>query len=360
MEVFADMTFGMGVIEGFYGPSWSWRFRRQMIEQLAALGFSTYIYAPKGQALLRSQWRAPFPDVLLNELTRLSLFSKGRGVAFGVGFSPLGAQQHYSKSDQATLISKVKQLNTIGCDRILICFDDMPVDSCDAAKRQAEIVDDIRTYSDAQKIALCPSYYSADRVLDELFGKRPDGYFSALRSNIGGDIAMAWTGPKVISPCIDKEHLASVANELGGKPLLWDNFWANDGRVSSEYLPIRPLAKRPKDLASVSIGCLFNPSNQPYLAALQMCLASEYFTGEQVSQPHSFLCSLEYFFDKAFAETLYQDLEFFNERGIGSVSDVERQHLLARYSHYEEPLARDICDWLAGEKYAFDPSCLTG
>jgi hyaluronoglucosaminidase len=51
-----------GIIEGFYGPPWTWVDRRRVSETLAGAGMDTYVYAPKDDPLHRERWREPYDD----------------------------------------------------------------------------------------------------------------------------------------------------------------------------------------------------------------------------------------------------------------------------------------------------------
>ena len=46
-----------GYIEGYYGRILSWQDRHRIIDQLATLGMSSYLYAPKEDVSHRLRWR---------------------------------------------------------------------------------------------------------------------------------------------------------------------------------------------------------------------------------------------------------------------------------------------------------------
>ncbi|MGB2069624.1 MAG: beta-N-acetylglucosaminidase domain-containing protein, partial [Candidatus Puniceispirillaceae bacterium] len=46
-----------GYIEGYYGRILSWQERHRIVDQLAALGMSSYVYAPKEDVNHRIAWR---------------------------------------------------------------------------------------------------------------------------------------------------------------------------------------------------------------------------------------------------------------------------------------------------------------
>ena len=51
--------FFAGVIEGVYGPLWSYEERRVLFRRLRDLGLNTYVYAPKDDLKHRALWREP-------------------------------------------------------------------------------------------------------------------------------------------------------------------------------------------------------------------------------------------------------------------------------------------------------------
>ena len=52
----------VGVIEGFYGRSWSWSARHEYAQFMAGENLSVYVYAPKSDVKLRHAWVEPWTD----------------------------------------------------------------------------------------------------------------------------------------------------------------------------------------------------------------------------------------------------------------------------------------------------------
>jgi hyaluronoglucosaminidase len=61
MSSASDKPFKLGVVEGFFGPSWSWDARLDYAEFLSHYGFNTYLYAPKSDIISKNskRWRMP-------------------------------------------------------------------------------------------------------------------------------------------------------------------------------------------------------------------------------------------------------------------------------------------------------------
>jgi hypothetical protein len=73
------LSLGVGVIEGFFGPEWSWRDRHLMCEFLKDTGADFYIYAPKRDSFLRKSWMQDHPTETWDRLFR-AIFWTGNKV----------------------------------------------------------------------------------------------------------------------------------------------------------------------------------------------------------------------------------------------------------------------------------------
>src|SRR5690554_1629031 len=78
----------LGIIEGFYGPPWSWDERLRVVQTLALHDYRFYLYAPKGDAFLRRRWNEPHPPEERAALATFAQRCRAEGVRFGVGLSP--------------------------------------------------------------------------------------------------------------------------------------------------------------------------------------------------------------------------------------------------------------------------------
>ena len=169
-----------GVIEGFYGRAWSWDARAAIVDFLQREQFNSYVYAPKSDRQLRRAWREQHDPDEFDNLLALREHCRQRGIQFGIGFSPWGLQSEYSAADRTQLKQKLQQLNHLDCDVLCILFDDMPGAIEGLAQRQAAIVADIASFSNARRFAMCPTYYSFDPQLEKLFGAMPADYLQTL------------------------------------------------------------------------------------------------------------------------------------------------------------------------------------
>jgi len=350
------VSFQPGVIEGFYGPTWSWAQRRALLDWMPGAGFGSYVYAPKADAGLRRTWRQGLDAATTAELWQLRLQARRHGLEFGLGLSPWGLQQGMTAADARALRAAVDRLNRLEPDLLCILFDDMPGGQRELAARQRAVVEEVLARSQATRHAICPTYYSRDPVLEELFGPRPPGYLEALTDGLPAATALLWTGRKVVSERYEAEDFHWLAERGVRSVLLWDNSAVNDGRRTSGFLPLTAWRTPPSLIAEHCTGHLVNPVNQPALARqLLSVLGAWYRHPERPVEAgrDGLLASCA----PALAELLSQDAECFEHQGLERLTAARRQQLAARYAAIGDPVAEDIAAWLRGE-YAFDPNCL--
>ena len=350
----------LGVIEGFFGHSWSWPQRQEYAHWLPRHGYGFYIYAPKDDGYLRRHWQQPWPDQQLAELRALAASCKANHLAFGVGLTPLGAHHDYPQK-RAQLLAKVQLIDAeLAPDILAVLFDDMPSDTPELARLQLTIAHDIAAHTRAKRLIFCPSFYSTDPILEKVFGAMPANYWPELGSGLDAHFDLFWTGPKVCSTDYPLDHLAWVADTLKRKPFLWDNYPVNDGKKASNFLYLQPFENRPAQLRHYLAGHAVNPMTQPLLSRLPV-----------VSLPLSYQLADDYHPDALWmqiagtelgvelARQLTIDLPAFCQLGLEQLGESGKQQLRQRYQPYRShPAVIELLDWLDG-RYQFDPACLT-
>ena len=352
--------FFYGVIEGFYGRQWPWTDREDYAEFLSRQGFDCYIYAPKGDLLLRSAWRKQYSPAESQRLQLLGDTYRRKGVRWGLGFSPLGLSQAYNGRDKLQLQEKIRQLNGLGPDILCILFDDVRGDVEGLAERQLKIVEDVLAVSEAGQHIICPTYYSFDPVLERVFGKMPEAYWQTLGQHLSADVGIFWTGNKVIATEFSAADMQRAEQLLARKPIIWDNYPVNDGKLTSDHLHLRAYSGRPRQLAQWSAGHVVNPMNQPLLSQLVLqSLKSLYHSDISYCERRAFDDALGVLGDTGLAEQLAADVALFQDVGLAGMKQQQRTELSRCYQAFGHPLADEVADWLTGG-YCFDPDCLTG
>ena len=223
-----------GVIEGFYGKSWSWAERADYMQFMARHNYRFYIYAPKSDRYLRDDWSLPWPDEQWLSLLQLRQHCRHASIAFGIGLSPYAIFQRWGQDKAESLRDKIRYLNQLQPDIFWLLFDDMRGDVPGLAALQAEITGLVAEETVAESVLMCPSYYSFDPVLEQLFGDMPEGYWSDLGNRLDDRIGILWTGDRVCSSSYSRQSLDAIADKFKRRPLIWDNYAVNDGRLASQ------------------------------------------------------------------------------------------------------------------------------
>jgi hypothetical protein len=342
------MTPELGVIEGYFGRPWRHEDRQQVLARLSELGFSFFHYAPKADAFLRRRWREPHPDAALAELAELSSLCRRLGLRFGVGLSPYELYRDFSGQARRDFVAKVRSLDAIGIDELAILFDDTRGDLPDLAALEAEIVHAAQANTGASRVLMCPTYYADDPMLDVVFGERPRGYLQALGRRLDPKVGVYWTGEEICAREFTPGHLARVADALGRKPTLWDNYPVNDGPRMSRFLHLRGFTGRRPAIAAHIAAHAINPALQPHLSLIPAAtLVASYREGDGYAYLRAFREASRLLAGEPLAAMLEEDLHALQDRGIDSLGD-DRERLRARYAAVDHPMAAEVLRWLDG------------
>jgi hyaluronoglucosaminidase len=350
----------LGIIEGFFGTSWTWVERAAYAPFLKTNGYSFYVYAPKDEAFLRKRWTEPFPEDRFAELTRLATTFKASNLHFGVGLSPYEAYRDYGDGTRRALQEKVRALNSLSLDMLCVLFDDMRGDLPNLAETQIRILQDIRAVATAPQIVFCPTYYSYDPIIEKCFGVMPTNYLEDLGKGLDPSIDLFWTGERVMSTQYPEAHLKEVSERMQRKPFLWDNYPVNDSKRASPYLFIRGFENRGPHLTDLVSGHAVNPMKQPWLSRIPVAtLPFNYTQGASYDRDLVGKACAQVICGEEIAALLWEDLPLFNDIGLTALTEDQRTYLRARYAgRSSDPYCREVINWLDGG-YEFDPGCLT-
>jgi len=362
-----NTTAYLGVIEGFFGRTWSFQERYDYAEFLKNNGYQFYIYAPKADPYLRKSWQQDWAAKTTEQLQSLVTHYQSLGLDFGLGLSPFEIYKNYNADAKQSLQYKVKRLNQLGVNILCLLFDDMRGDQSDLAKTQIRITQDVLAQTTTKKVIMCPTYYSFDPKLEKVFGVIPENYFQDLGNGLPPEVDIFWTGPEICSQDYPESHLEEVIQLLGRKPFLWDNYPVNDGADISRFLFLKSFENRSYTLKKLTSGHAVNPMNQPWLSRIPLySLPYSYLQGidynpEAVLQDalHKLCAQYEGPRERNLAQQISSDIENFQTLGLDKLDQTKRKQLIQTYSHFDSPYAKEIIDWL-DDKYAFDPACLTG
>jgi len=338
----------LGVIEGYYGKTWSWAERAANITFLKAYGYGHYIYAPKADHYLRTRWREDHPDSDAQALNTLAQHCRSHAVRFGIGLSPLELYRDFNDEAKICLRRRLAQFDAWGVQDLAILFDDMRGDLPDLAATQVEILHFVGTHTKADRLIVCPSYYTDDPVLDRFFGQRPANYLEDLGRLLDSKISVFWTGEEVCSKAHSTGHLARVSEQLRRKPFLWDNYPVNDGHRMSQFLHIRGFTGRPAAIGPYLTAHSVNPALQPVLSRIPLLSLSEsYDRRDSYEYGRAFLVAAETVCGTELAHQLQRDLLFLQDTGLDRLGDVLTR-LYKRYALIDHDAAREVVRFLDG------------
>ena len=340
----------LGLIEGFYGPLWSDGARLSVMRSLAARGYGFYLYAPKGDAFLRERWREPFPADRRETLTRFGRECAKVGVRFGMGISPMEVFRAFDGPAKSALADVLSLCVDAGAQDLAVLFDDMSAAGVtDLALRQAEVVAWAADRVPGLRVFMCPTYYSDDVLLDKQFGPRPESYLEELGTHLASGTEVFWTGPEVCSRELSLAHLRAVADRLGRKPFLWDNYPVNDGARMSNHLHLRGFTGRHWAAADVIAGHGVNPALQPVLSLVPLLtLSLMYEQQESYDYAQAFEQAAQDVLGHDMASALKDDLIALQDVGRDRLTVMRVQAIKHRYGQWarEQPAAQEILEWI--------------
>ncbi len=342
------MDFGIGLIEGFYGPPWGRAERDALAARLADNGYGFWHYAPKADPGVRSDWRNRWETDRAEALAGFAGRCRERAMRFGIGLTPLGLDLDASPADRDALAARLAELDAIGIDDLVIGFDDQRGERADLAAHQARIAEWMAARTAATRIVVCPTYYSDDPLLDALFGARPPGYLAELGAALDARIGVYWAGEEICPREIAPGHVERVTETLGRAPWIWDNYPVNDGPRACEHLHLRPFTGRPAALRERVAAHALNPALQPALTALPaLTLPERYRLGDAFAYGEAFHTSARRVLGDALAERVAADLALLEDAGRDRLG-ARAARLRARYAAFDHPAAREIVHWLDG------------
>jgi len=243
-----------GVIEGFYGKPWSWSDRTRLIHQLQATGLNTYMYAPKFDLNHRWLWKNGYSPSFLNSFSDLCNTGNKLGIRIILSLSP---GLSISVDDTDLLLDRFKDLADTGPTALALLMDDIPNDRADAAI-QCKLINKLdKKFGDDFELFFCPTAYSGWH-LKTWPGAR--NYLLEIASDLPDKWQIFWTGNSIIPKTITSDDVEDIRYLLRRKPVIWDNYSADDYVPASSVFP-GPVTGRSPDLLNSTSGLLLNPSD---------------------------------------------------------------------------------------------------
>jgi len=180
---------------------------------------------------------------------------------------------HTSTVDIQAAIAKLTQLRTIGCVDYAILWDDIQPTLSEEDKKVYSSVAQAQCCftnevlkalelseskdSKPQLFLFCPTAY-CEIMADGDVSKHD--YLSCVGDNLAKNIHVLWTGKEIIDKETTVEDMRKLRKVIKRKPMLWDNFYANDYAIDRLFLG--PFAHRDSAIKDEIAGLLINPNCQ--------------------------------------------------------------------------------------------------
>ena len=277
-----------GVIEGFYGPPWSWQDRIDMLRFMGRVGMNVYFYGPKDDPFHRERWREPYPADQIARLGDLVRIGKENGVDVWFAISP-GLSMTYSDSaDYRALLAKLDAVAAVGVRHVALFVDDVPellthdadrVRFSSVAAAHAFVINALKRDLDARGLALAV----VQTTYTNSFGSKE--YLRELGALVPPEIPLAWTGVDVVSLEITAAQARDWGEMIRRKPLVWDNYPVND--FARFRLFLGPIRARSADLPGAVAGFVANPMNEAHASMLPLWTVADYLKNPDTYNPDS-------------------------------------------------------------------------
>jgi len=269
MRVAGTGRFFSGVIEGFYGRAWTHGQRLEMLDWIAGAGMNSFVYGPKDDIKIRARWRERYNAAEAAELQELADAARTRKLNFMVAIAPCLDVVYSDANDLAALKRRLDQLLGLGIRHFALLFDDIPRTMMPADERVFEsfaaaqvyfanaAFSHLRTQAPEAAVLFCPTEYCAAFTGHDVTGS---AYLNTIGEGLDPEIGIFWTGPDIVSKCISADSLREIGRVLRRKPVIWENFHANDYDI--RRVMAGPLGGRKAEILGLIDGLITNPNNE--------------------------------------------------------------------------------------------------
>ncbi len=288
-----------GVIEGFYGPPYSFEQRLDLLRFLPGAGLNAYVYAPKGDPYHRDRWRDPYPPEWVAHFAELARTGREVEVRFVFALSP-GSSFDPDGADFAAVTGKLGALRDAGVRDFCLLLDDLSPQSRAADPAlQVRIVGEslalLRATDPDSRLCFISHYYAgsaeeirADHSLfDGAFGVPSSAAYTTYAA-IPSEVAILWTGRRVFASPLTVADAAEFQALVGRPLLIWDNYPVNDILLSRELF-LAAYREREAGITSVADGVLLNTMLQPEASKIALWTAGRFFADGEAYDPDAAL-----------------------------------------------------------------------
>lgn len=245
-----------GVVEGFFGKTWSNAERARQFDFYGRNKMNIYIYAPKEDRFhgYAETGEVPYSRKDVREIKTLLEKAKENKINF-VWAIHAGKYMKFSEAQTNIITDNLEIMYKWGVRSFGIFFDE--INNVDADK-QIDLInkaaDFMNQKGDCGQLFFCPSVYNKS------YSKLYPDYLATLNERLHPSVCILWTGDKVLGD-ITQASLLWAKEKLGRNPFIWWNYPVND------FIPDRLLLGRvyglDPEMQVSSAGLVSNPMNQP-------------------------------------------------------------------------------------------------
>lgn len=278
-----------GVVEGFYGPPYTFPERDALIAFMGRHGLNYYLYGPKNDRQHRNRWREPYPDAIMAKFARIVAGAREAGVRFCYALAPSVSVRYADEADFALICAKLGALYDAGARDFCLFFDDISALLADEADRaafdspaaaHAAIANRVLAWLWARDPACTLSM-----VPTEYAGVAPfSPYLHQLGDRLRPEVDLFYTGRAICSATVGVAETRDFAAAARRPPIIWDNYPVNDLTMRSE-LHIGPLRGREPGLHAVARGFIAQPMLQPTASQVPLATAVAYLAAPHGYEP---------------------------------------------------------------------------
>lgn len=215
-----------GIVEGFYGRTWSHEGRKSLLRFCGDMKLNTFIYGPKDDPYHHSRWREDYPAPMAAQFRELLALARENRVHL-VWAIHLGTDFGDAKIDDArrerileAVFAKLDKMYAIGFRAFGVFFDDY---GGSAGELHAWVCNRIQhgfadRKGDCEPVVMCPNAY---------WGDGSGEYCRTIGEKLDPRIDIMWTGRGICTP-IESGPLASVTGHYRRAPYVWWNWPVND------------------------------------------------------------------------------------------------------------------------------------
>ena len=267
-----------GIIEGFYGVPWTPQNRIDTMRFMMDMKMNTYIYAPKDDPYHREQWREPYPNTLMNQLTNLVDTANQSWIDFVYCISPGKDIDLCNPSDIKRVATKLLEINQSSVSKFALLMDDIDYNLTGEALTKFKTPGIAHSYL-ANKVY----EYLQEHLVSFDFYVCPTEYWQNwdtpyrkdMKNHLHPEINVFFTGYHTIAKSIPLQDIETVYSSFQHPLAIWDNYPTND--VNRDRLFLGPLVNRTSQLPKDKVkSYVANPMNQWHMSLIPLYTIAKY------------------------------------------------------------------------------------